>query len=81
MYPSYSPDIAPIHYRLFRSLQNSLNGTNLVLRATCGKYLFKFFNQKPQKFYTDGIRSLPENGKILLIIENILFKFFNFNSY
>jgi len=59
MHPSYSPDIAPSDYRLFRSLQNSLNGIKLVLQEACENHLIHFFNQEPQKFFTDGIMALP----------------------
>jgi len=35
MHPTYSPDIAPSDYHLFRSLQNSLNGVKLASKEAC----------------------------------------------
>jgi len=46
MHPSYSLDLAPSDYHLFRSLQNSLNDVKLISKKAC---------QKSQKFYSDGI--------------------------
>ena len=60
MHPTYSPDLAPSDYHLFRSLQNSFDGKKLADRDAAETDLGKFFNNKPQKFYTDGIMKLPE---------------------
>ena len=58
MHPPYSPDIASSDYHLFRSLQNSLNG--VASKDACENHLKQFFDQKPQKFYRDGIMALPQ---------------------
>jgi len=68
MHPPYSPDIAPSDYHLFRSLQNSLNGVKLASKEACENRLKQFFDQKPQKFYCDGIMVLPQKWQN--IIEN-----------
>jgi len=60
MHPPYSPDLAPSDCHLFRALQNSLDGKKLADRDAAETHLGKFFNNKPQKFYTDGIMRLPE---------------------
>ena len=60
MHPPYSPDLAPSDYHLFRSLQNSLDGKTLADKRAAENHLKKFFADKPQKFYTDGIMKLPE---------------------
>ena len=60
MHPSYSPDLAPSDYYLFHALQNSLDGKKLSDRDAAQTHLGKFFNNKQQKFYTDGIMKLPE---------------------
>jgi len=60
MHLPYSPDIAPLDYHLFRSLQNSFNGVKLVSKEAYKNHLKQFFNQKPQKFYRDGIMALPQ---------------------
>ena len=45
IHPLYSPDIAPLDFRLFRSLQNSLNGKNFNSQG-CKRHLEQFFAQK-----------------------------------
>ena len=60
MHPPYSPDIAPSDYHLFKSLQNFLNGVKLASKEACENHLNQFFDQKPQKFYRDGIMVLPQ---------------------
>ena len=60
IHPLYSPDIAPSHFHLFRSLQNSLNGKNFNSLEDCNRYLEQFFAQKDKKFWEDGITKLPE---------------------
>jgi len=65
MHPPYSPDLPPSDY-LFQSLQNSLNDVNLMVltsKETCENPLSQFFAQKSQKFYSDGIMILPQNGR------------------
>ncbi|KAG5311089.1 SETMR methyltransferase, partial [Acromyrmex insinuator] len=54
------PDLAPSDYYLFRSLQNSLDGKTLVDKRAAENHLKKFFADKQQKFYMDGIMKLPE---------------------
>ena len=47
----YSPDIAPLDFHLFRSLQNSLNGKNFNSLEDCKRHLEQFFAQKDKKFW------------------------------
>ncbi|KOC61843.1 Histone-lysine N-methyltransferase SETMAR [Habropoda laboriosa] len=51
-YPSYSLDIAPSDYCLFRALQRFDNIDSI------GNNTEKYFNEKPKKFYNDGIMAL-----------------------
>ena len=60
IHPPYSPDIAPLDFRLFWSLQNSLNGKNFNSLEDCKRHLEQFFAQKGKKFWEDGIVKLPE---------------------
>ena len=62
MHPTYNPDTTPSDYHLFRSLKNSLHETKLASREVCENHSIQSFNQKPQKFYADGIMALPENS-------------------
>ena len=59
----YSPDMAPLDFHLFWSLQNSLNRKNFNSLEDCKRHLEQFFAQKNKKFWEDGIMKLPENGK------------------
>ena len=58
-HPPYSPDLAPSHYFLFRSLQNSLNDKNFN-NDDIKSYLIQFFANKNHKFYEREIMMLPE---------------------
>jgi len=65
-HPPYSPDTAPSHFHLFRSLQNSLIGKNFTSLEDCKKYLEEFFAYKTRKggiFWKDGIFKLPEKWR------------------
>ena len=68
MHPPYSSDLASSDYHLFRVPQNSLNGVKLVSKEACENHMSQFFDQKPQKFYSDGIMALPEKWQ--KVIEN-----------
>ena len=43
--------------------QNSLRGTKLASIKSCENHLIQFFNQKPQKLYTNEIMALPEKWR------------------
>ena len=55
-----SPDIAPLDFHLFWSLQNSLNRKNFNSLEDCKKHLEQLFAQKDKKFWEDRIMKLPE---------------------
>ena len=56
---SYSPDLAPIDYHLFRSLSNYLGEKRFHDENDLKKDLTDFFAQKSQEFYEHEILSLP----------------------
>ena len=60
IHPSYSPDIVPSDFHLFRSSQNSLNGKNFNSLEDCKRHLEQFFAQKGKKFWEDEIMKVPE---------------------
>jgi len=62
-HPSYSPDLAPSDFHLFRSLQNSLNGKNFNSLVEIKDHVEKFFAEKPERFWKDGIFKLPERWR------------------
>ena len=67
IHPLYSPDIAPLDFHLFWSLQNTLNGKNFNSLEDCKRHLEQFFAQKDKKFWEDGTIKLP--GKWQKIVE------------
>lgn len=60
VHPPYSPDLAPSDFHLFRSLQNFLDGKNFRSRDDVQEALGVFFSSKPNNFFSDGIKKLPE---------------------
>ena len=59
-HPPYSPDIAPLDFHIFQSLQNSLNGKKFNSLKDCKRQLEQFFARKDDKFWEDVIMKLPE---------------------
>ena len=66
IHPPYSPDIARSDFRLFRSLQNSLNGKNFNSLEDCKRHVEPFFAQKHRKFWEGGIMKVPEKWQKLV---------------
>ena len=58
-HPAYSPDLAPSHYHLFRSMEHFLRDKSFDENQNLGNQLDAYFDMKPQSFYRDGIRQLP----------------------
>ena len=59
-HPPYSPDLAPTHYHLYRSLSNYLREKKFNDESQIKMDLLNFYDQKTQDFYESGILSLPE---------------------
>ena len=55
-----SPDIAPLDFHFFWSLQNSLNGKNFNALEDYKRHLEQLFAPKDKKFWEDGVMKLPE---------------------
>ena len=64
-HPTYSPDIAPSDYHLFRSLLNALTGTTFGTEAELKNWLDEFIASKPPIFFKRGIEKLPERWEII----------------
>jgi len=60
LHPPYSPNIALSDFYLFRSLQHFLAGKKFNNMNKIKSALKKYFDNKPKKFYTNGIMSLPK---------------------
>jgi histone-lysine N-methyltransferase SETMAR len=54
-HPSYSPDLAPSEYHLFRSLQNHLNNKKFERFEEVNDAILAYFESKPRSFYKAGI--------------------------
>jgi [histone H3]-lysine36 N-dimethyltransferase SETMAR len=59
-HPSYSPDLAPSDYHLFRSLEHFLRKKTFTSDRELETSLLAFFESKPREFYKDGIEKLVE---------------------
>ena len=66
--PPYLPDLAPLDYHLFRSLQYFLDGKQFKTRDDVKTNIESFFSNKPEDFYNRGINSLPDRWNY--VIEN-----------
>ena len=58
-----SPDIAPLRFHLFWSLQNHFNGKHSNSLDDCKTHLEQFIAQKDKTFWEDEIMKLPEHGR------------------
>ena len=67
-YPSYSTDLAPTDYQLFRSLANNLRDKKFDDEHDLKTYLENFFCEKSIEFYVIGILCLP--GRWRHVIDN-----------
>jgi histone-lysine N-methyltransferase SETMAR len=66
-HPPYSPDLAPTDYYLFRSLSNQLREKKFEDRDDLKTFLTNFFDSKPAQFYRNGIHSLPERWRWVVL--------------
>jgi hypothetical protein len=58
-HPSYSSDLAPSDYHLFRSLSNNLRGVFFNNDVGLQNWFDDFFSIKPEDFFKRGIENLP----------------------
>jgi hypothetical protein len=63
---SYSPDLSPSDYHLFRSLSNNLRGVSFNNYAELRNWLDDFFRAKPEDFFKRGIENLPERWEAVV---------------
>ena len=63
----HSPDLAPSDFHLFLSMSNALHNKVFTNDDELNQWLMNFFISKPASFYSEGIMSLPKNGRGYLI--------------
>lgn len=59
--PSYSSDIAPSDYHLFRGLQDYLTGKNSLNGKEGERTVAEYFVLRPEFLFRDGIRNISIN--------------------
>ena len=66
LYPSYSPDIAPTDFYLFRSMQKFLDGKEFENDEEVKSAIFTFFASKPQSFFQNAISALVKRWQCIV---------------
>ena len=64
-HPPYSPDLAPLDYHLFRSMQHFFKEKKFKNLDEVKIALEKFFSSKSKEFYKKGIKNLQERWDIV----------------
>jgi hypothetical protein len=64
-HPSYSTDLAPSDYHLFRSLSNNLRRVSFNNNAELQNWLDDFFTAKLADFFKRGFENLPERQEVV----------------
>jgi len=64
-HPPYSSDLAPSHYHLFHSFQNSLDRKNFLNLDFTKINLDRFFAEKPKTLWKKGIFDLNRWAKVI----------------
>jgi hypothetical protein len=65
-HPSYSPDLAPSDYHLFRSPSNNLRRVSFNKDAELQNWLDEFLTNKPADFFKHGMENLPERWEAVV---------------
>ena len=68
-HPSYSPDLAPTDYQLFRALHNHIANNKFKDDGHIKTTVESFFREKPQSFYANRIKSLHQRWRDVIDID------------
>ena len=80
-HPSYSPDIAPSDYYLFRSIAHGLAHQQFRSYEDIEKWLDSWIASKNEHFYRNGIRALPERWAKVVANDGKYFEWFICNHF
>jgi len=72
-HPTYSPDLAPLDYYLFQSMQHGLVDTHFRNYEDVQKWIDEWIASKDQSFYRRGIYLLPKRWKKCIASEGKYF--------
>lgn len=73
-HPPYSPDIAPSDYYLFASMTHALADQHFTSYEDTKNWLDSWIASKPQDFFRDGIRRLPERWEKVIAADGQYFE-------
>ena len=62
-HPPYSPDLAPSDFYLFSPMKSVLQGHTYCNEKDVMKVIEDWFREKPESFFADGIKKLPERWR------------------
>ena len=65
-HPAYSSDLTLSDFHLFRSLEHSMRGQSSLKVQKVQKHIDIFLSIKPQSFFRDGIRKLPDRWQMVI---------------
>jgi histone-lysine N-methyltransferase SETMAR len=65
-HPSYSPDLAPSDYHLFRSFKNHLNNKKFERFEEVNDAILAYFESKPRSFYKAGTENLATRWETVI---------------
>ena len=74
-HPPYSPDIAPSHYYLFRSIQHGLADQHFRNHDEVRNWIDTWLGVKPTEFFRKGIRELPERWEKVVASDGQYFEY------
>lgn len=58
-HPPHSPDIAPVDYQMFRTMQGQLSNVRLTSREACETWIANFLTNNNETYFNGGIVYLP----------------------
>lgn len=60
VHPKYAPDLSPTDYQILAKLQYAFNTTLFTQLQEVEEFLYRYFENKPPKFYQEAVQIWPE---------------------